>query len=78
MLDCKFHGDSVSFERGQIDGSETREITIPTRSGDPLKFDGESYLKHFVLPNSFFHMTTAYALLRHAGVEVGKGDYLGR
>ena len=68
----------MSFERGQIDGSEAREITIPTRSGDPLKFDGESYLKHFVLPNFFFHVTTAYALLRHAGVEVGKGDYLGR
>ena len=68
----------MSFERGQIDGSEAREITIPTRNGDPLKFDGESYLKHFVLPNFFFHMTTAYALLRHAGVEVGKGDYLGR
>jgi hypothetical protein len=68
----------MSFERGQIDGSEAREITIPTRSGDPLKFDGESYLKHFVLPNFFFHLTTAYALLRHAGVEVGKGDYLGR
>ena len=68
----------MSFERGQIDGSEAREITIPTRNGDPLKFDGESYLKHFVLPNFFFHVTTAYALLRHAGVEVGKGDYLGR
>ena len=61
----------------QIDGSEGREISIPRRSGDPLKFNGESYLKHYALPNFFFHVTTAYALLRHAGVEIGKGDYLG-
>ena len=38
---------------------------------------GEAYLKHFALPNFFFHVTTAYALLRHNGVELGKADYLG-
>ena len=48
------------------------------RSGDPLMFGGEAYLKHWVLPNFFFHVTIAYALLRHDGVELGKGDYLGR
>jgi hypothetical protein len=65
------------FSAAQIDGSEGREISIPRRTGDPLKFDGETYLKHFALPNFFFHVTTAYALLRHAGVDVGKNDYLG-
>jgi uncharacterized protein len=65
-----------SFSPAQIDGSEGREITIPMRSGEPLKFDGETYLKHFALPNFYFHVTTTYALLRQAGVEIGKGDYL--
>lgn len=66
------------FEPAQIDGSEGREITIPRRSGEPLKFSGEVFLKHYALPNFFFHVTTAYALLRHAGVDLGKADYLGR
>jgi len=66
-----------SFSAVQIDGSEGREISIPRRTGDPLRFDGETYLKHYALPNFFFHVTTAYALLRHAGVAVGKNDYLG-
>jgi hypothetical protein len=65
------------FEAAQIDGSEAREISIPTRSGEPLVFNGEAFLKHYALPNFYFHITTAYALLRHAGVEVGKSDYLG-
>ena len=65
------------FSAAQIDGSEGREITIPRRSGEPLKFSGETFLKHYALPNFFFHVTTAYALLRHAGVDVGKSDYLG-
>jgi hypothetical protein len=67
-----------SIPAGQIDGSETREIVLPMRTGDPLRFSGEAYLKHWVLPNFFFHMTTSYALLRHAGVDLGKADYLGR
>jgi len=67
-----------TFPAAQVDGSEGRSITIPMRSGDPLNFDGEVYLKHYALPNFFFHATTAYALLRHAGVDVGKGDFLGR
>lgn len=67
-----------SFQPAQIDGSESRSISVPRRAGDPLQFVGETFLKHFALPNFFFHITTAYALLRHAGVEIGKGDYLGR
>ncbi len=57
-------------------GSETREIVLPMRNREPLKYDGESYLKHFALPNFFFHAAMAYALLRHAGVELGKADFL--
>jgi hypothetical protein len=65
-----------SFGAAQIDGSEGRAIVLPTRQGDPLHYDGEGYLKHNALPNFFFHATTTYALLRHAGVEVGKRDFL--
>ncbi len=67
-----------SFAPAQIDGSDERAITVPMRSGDALQFTGETFLKHFALPNFFFHTTTAYALLRHAGVELGKADFLGR
>jgi uncharacterized protein len=61
----------------QIDGSEAKEVLLPQRSGEPLKFSGENYLKHFVLPNFYFHATITYALLRQAGVDVGKRDFLG-
>lgn len=67
----------LSVPADAIDGSEGREITIPRRSGDPLKFDGTTYLRHFALPNFYFHATTTYALLRHAGVPLGKNDFLG-
>jgi hypothetical protein len=65
-----------SVPAAQIDGSEEKDITLPRRDG-PIIMKGEAYLKHFVLPNFFFHLTTTYALLRHSGVEVGKMDYLG-
>ncbi len=61
----------------QIDGSEDRPIEVPMRGMDPLKFTGENYMKHFAQPNFYFHASIAYALLRHAGVPLGKGDYLG-
>jgi uncharacterized protein len=67
----------ASFAPAQLEGSGSRQITIPRRAGDPLQFDGEAYLKHFALANFYFHVTTVYALLRNAGVEIGKGDYLG-
>jgi hypothetical protein len=60
----------------QIDGSETREIVRPIR-GEPKKFTGINYLLQFALPNFFFHVTTAYAILRHSGIEIGKTDYIG-
>ncbi len=66
------------FSASQIDGSDEREIVIPMRSGDSLKLPGETFLKHFALPNFFFHASATYMLLRHAGVELGKADFLGR
>ena len=66
-----------SVPAAQVDGSEGRDITLPTRSGEPRRFKGLAYLQHFVLPNFFFHCTTAYALLRHNGVPLGKTDFLG-
>jgi len=59
-------------------GAEERAIELPQRNRDPLRFDGETYLKHFALPNFFFHVNMTYALLRHAGVDLGKLDYLKR
>lgn len=60
-----------------IDGREQAEITFPiSRDGATRTMPGEAYLKHWVLPNLFFHVTTAYALLRHNGVDLGKRDYL--
>jgi hypothetical protein len=71
---------TAAFVRGlkpaQIDGSENREITIPI-GGQPQRFKGQPYLLHFGLPNFFFHASTAYGILRHAGVELGKRDFIG-
>jgi uncharacterized protein len=60
----------------QVDGSEQRDIVVPSREGS-FTLKGEDYLRHFAMPNFFFHVTTAYALLRHNGVDLGKADYLG-
>lgn len=65
------------FPAAQFEGSQTRAITVSTRSRGDLHFDGHAYLLGWVLPNVYFHVTTAYALLRHIGVPVGKADYLG-
>lgn len=67
----------LSVPAEAYEGSEGREISIPRRTGEPLKFDGSGYLRHFALPNFYLHATTTYALLRHAGVPLGKGDFLG-
>jgi hypothetical protein len=61
----------------EIDGSEERKITIQAGS-HTLNFNGLAYLTQFVLPNLYFHSTTAYAILRHNGVELGKLDFLGK
>lgn len=59
-----------------IDGREDAEITFPVGRDKTRTMQGEAYLKHWALPNLFFHVTTAYALLRHNGVDLGKADYL--
>jgi uncharacterized protein len=66
-----------SVPADKIDGTEDKDITFPVgRDGATRTMKGEAYLKHWVIPNVFFHVTTAYALLRHNGVELGKSDYL--
>jgi uncharacterized protein len=60
----------------QLQGAETREIVLKFPQ-TTLKFTGINYLTNFVLPNFFFHVTTAYALLRKNGVDLGKRDFLG-
>jgi hypothetical protein len=65
------------FAPAQIDGSEDRDIT--TSAGPNSKtFKGQAYLLNYALPQFFFHVTTAYALLRHNGVEIGKKNYMGK
>ncbi len=60
----------------QIDGSEAKVITLPVGK-QTMSFEGLPYLLSFILPNVYFHVTTAYNILRHCGVEVGKQDFLG-
>ncbi len=65
-----------TIQPAQIDGKEDADIVLsfPTRT---FEFKGQAYLTGWVLPNLYFHTTTAYGLLRHGGVELGKADYLG-
>lgn len=65
-----------SFKPEQIDGSEERAISF-TAGNTERKFKGQGYLMGWVFPNFFFHVTAAYAILRHNGVELGKRDFLG-
>ena len=66
--------DSVS--PAQVEGSETRDIKIPLRDRT-VEFKGLEFLQKWALPNFFFHHVTAYNLLRHNGVDIGKRDFLG-
>jgi uncharacterized protein len=65
---------TVPAER--LDGTEDRDITFPAGRDSTRTMKAEAYLKHWALPNLFFHITMAYAILRHNGVELGKADYL--
>ena len=60
----------------QLDGSEERTVTL-SRRGKDTHFQGQAFLLDHVLPNFYFHVTTAYAILRHNGVAIGKRDFLG-
>jgi hypothetical protein len=66
-----------SVDRALVDGFEDRAVTMKAR-GNELSFTAQRYLLQFALPNFFFHVTTAYDVLRHSGVPLGKMDYLGR
>jgi uncharacterized protein len=70
-LDCLETLDATA-----IDGSADREIVFPL-GPNKMKMQGANYLLHFALPNFYFHLTTAYAILRYSGVDIGKRDYLG-
>jgi hypothetical protein len=65
-----------TFSPAQIDGSEEREVVIKRRDSE-TRHSGLQYLLGQAVPNFYFHITTAYAILRHNGVEIGKRDYLG-
>jgi len=65
-----------TIQPAQVDGSEDKEVVLKFRSGE-VKFKGMQYLLGHALPNFYFHATTAYDILRHNGVEVGKRDYIG-
>ena len=60
----------------RLDGTEEKDITFPVGRDATRTMKGEAYLKHWALPNFFFHVTMAYAILRNNGVELGKADYL--
>jgi hypothetical protein len=65
-----------TLEPAQFEGADARDIVLQLRDRR-LEFKGAQYLTTFALPNFFFHVTAAYAILRHNGVEIGKQDYLG-
>jgi hypothetical protein len=61
----------------QLDGKEDSQITV-TVGGQPRQFKAQNYLFHFAMPNFYFHLTTAYTILRHIGIEIGKRDFMGQ
>jgi hypothetical protein len=65
-----------SVDRAQLEGAEDREVELRFPNGMGYRFSGSAYLTDFALPNFFFHVTTAYAILRAAGISLGKPDFL--
>jgi uncharacterized protein len=66
-----------TFKPAQFEGAETRDVTFPTGKDKTTTLTGQQFLSHFSLPNFYFHATTAFDILRHNGVEIGKRDFLG-
>lgn len=66
----------ATYSAADIDGSEEREIVL--NAGREMRFTGQQYLLGFAMPNFYFHVTTAYNILRHNGVTIGKADFFGR
>ena len=67
----------ATVDRTLVDGQEERQVTIKARESE-AHFTAQRYLLQFALPNFFFHVTTAYDVLRHKGMPIGKMDYLGK
>lgn len=67
----------ATLTAAEIDGSEERPIVLRTAQREQ-RFTGQTYLLGFAIPNFFFHVTTAYAILRNGGAPLGKGDFFGR
>ena len=72
---------TIDFLKGlkpeQLDGKEDGQVTLPV-GGQPRTFRAQAYLFHFAMPNFYFHTTTAYNILRHLGIEIGKRDFMGQ
>lgn len=66
-----------SLPKDKFDGAGSRDVTVRV-AGQPATFKGQPYLLHFALPNFYFHASTAYAILRHCGIELGKRDFIGK
>ncbi len=66
-----------TLDRQAIDAAVGREITFPRGQNKVGRMKGADYLVHFVLPNFYFHVATAYGILRHCGIDIGKRDFLG-
>lgn len=64
-----------SFDAARYDGAETRSITLKMRGND-VTMPGEAFVYTYAMPQFYFHLTTAYNILRHNGIEVGKGDFM--
>ncbi len=67
-----------SIDEKALQDAETREITLPVGRDRTMTFSGADFLVKFALPNFYFHLTTAYDILRHNGVEIGKRDFVGQ
>ena len=66
-----------SFKPEQFEGADTKDVTFPAGPDKSITMKGQKFLSAFSLPNFYFHAATAHGLLRHAGVEIGKRDFLG-
>jgi hypothetical protein len=72
---AKVVGIVEAYTEAQLVGSETREVSVKIPNSE-LKFSGLDYVTTWALPNFYFHITMAYAILRHNGIELGKRDFL--
>lgn len=74
---AKTAGYLREFKPGQFEGAALRDITVPIGPDKTMTLKGQPFLSHFALPNFYFHAATAYGILRHNGVDIGKRDFLG-